>query len=59
MLAQISQAISKANLNIENMINKSKKEYAYTIVDVDQANIDDVVENLKLIPSMLRVQVYK
>lgn len=59
MLAQISQAISKANLNIENMINKSKKEYAYTIVDVDQADIDDVVENLKCIPSMLRVQVYK
>ena len=59
MLAQISQTISKANLNIENMINKSKKEYAYTIVDVDQANIDEVVENLKLIPSMLRVQVYK
>lgn len=59
MLAQISQAISSANLNIENMINKSKKEYAYTIVDVDQADIDDVVENLKCIPSMLRVQVYK
>ena len=59
MLAQISQAISKANLNIENMINKSKKEYAYTIVDVDHADIDDVVENLKCIPSMLRVQVYK
>lgn len=59
MLAQISQAISSANLNIENMINKSQKEYAYTIVDVDQADIDDVVENLKCIPSMLRVQVYK
>ena len=59
MLAQISQAISSANLNIENMINKSKKEYAYTIVDVDHADIDDVVENLKCIPSMLRVQVYK
>lgn len=59
MLAQISQEISKANLNIENMINKSKKEYAYTIVDVDQANVNEVVENLKCIPSMLRVQVYK
>ena len=59
MLAQISQTISKTNINIENMINKSKKDYAYTMVDVDQANIEQVVNELKLIPSMLKVQVYK
>ena len=59
MLAQISQTISKANLNIENMINKSKKDYAYTMVDIDQADIDEVVEQLKQIPSILKVQVYK
>lgn len=59
MLAQISQTISKANLNIENMINKSKKDYAYTMVDVDQDNIDDVIIQLKQIPSILKVQVYK
>lgn len=59
MLAQISQAISKFGINIENMINKSKKDYAYTMVDVNQDNIDEVVNELKLIPSMLKVQVYK
>ena len=58
MLAQISQTISAAGLNIENMINKSKKEYAYTMVDVDQANIEEVVEKLKEIPSVLKVNVY-
>ena len=58
MLAQISQTISAAGLNIENMINKSKKDYAYTIVDVDQANIDDVVDKLNTIPAILKVNVY-
>ena len=58
MLAQISQIISAAGLNIENMINKSKKEYAYTIVDVDQANVDDVVDKLNTIPAILKVNVY-
>lgn len=58
MLAQISQTISAAGLNIENMINKSKKEYAYTIVDVNQANVDDVVNKLNTIPAILKVNVY-
>ena len=35
MLSQISQTISAAGLNIDNLTNKSKKDYAYTVVDVD------------------------
>ena len=35
MLGQISTAMAKAGLNIHNMINKSKGEMAYTLVDVD------------------------
>ena len=45
-------------LNIENMINKSKKDYAYTMVDVDKADIVEVVEKLKAIPAVLKVNVY-
>ena len=35
MVGQISTAMAKAGLNIHNMINKSKREMAYTLVDVD------------------------
>ena len=59
MLAQISQTISEAGLNIENMINKSKNDYAYTIVDVNQANVEAVVNKLQAIPAILKVQVYE
>jgi len=35
MVGQISTAMARAGLNIHNMINKSKGEMAYTLVDVD------------------------
>jgi hypothetical protein len=35
MLGQISTAMAKAGLNIHNMVNKSRGEMAYTLVDVD------------------------
>ena len=37
MLGQISTAMAHAGLNIHNMLNKSKGEMAYTLVDVDSA----------------------
>ena len=37
MLGQISHALGKRRLNIHNMLNKSKGEMAYTLVDVDSA----------------------
>ncbi len=42
-LNSITSIISQNNVNIENMLNKSKKDYAYTMLDV---NIDDS-ENIK------------
>lgn len=59
MLAQISQAISEAGLNIENMINKSKNDYAYTMVDVNKADIASVVEKLNAIDAILKINVYE
>lgn len=43
MISQISKYFADKNVNIENMINKSRGEYAYTIVDVDhEMNEDDI-----------------
>jgi D-3-phosphoglycerate dehydrogenase len=35
MLGQISTTMAHAGLNIHNMVNKSRGEMAYTLVDVD------------------------
>lgn len=43
MIGQISKYFANKDVNIENMINKSRGEYAYTIVDVDhEMNEDDI-----------------
>lgn len=57
MIAQISQAISEHGINIENLINKSKGGYAYTMVDLNSKSVDDVVQSLIQNANILRVNV--
>ena len=56
MVGQISTAMAKAGLNIHNMLNKSKGEMAYTLVDVDSAVPPDVIESIAFIPGVLVVR---
>src|SRR5262245_55710267 len=56
MLGQISTAMAKAGLNIHNMLNKSRGEMAYTLVDVDSPVPDIVIASLKAIDGVLMVR---
>jgi D-3-phosphoglycerate dehydrogenase len=56
MLGQISTAMAQAGLNIHNMVNKSRGDMAYTLVDVDSAVGDAVVAALKGIEGVLAVR---
>lgn len=56
MVGQISTAMAQAGLNIHNMINKSKGEVAYTLVDVDSAVPQKVVDSIAAIPGVLMVR---
>jgi D-3-phosphoglycerate dehydrogenase / 2-oxoglutarate reductase len=56
MLGQISTAMAKANLNIHNMLNKSRGEIAYTIVDVDSAVPEALISALASIEGVLAVR---
>ena len=56
IVAQISSTIAKAGLNIHNMLNKSKGEIAYTLVDVDSAATRDLVAQLGKIEGVLAVR---
>ena len=57
MLTQITTILSDEGVNVENLTNKSKKEYAYTLVDVNGRIKDDVADELRAIPGMIRVRV--
>ena len=56
MLGQISTAMAQAGLNIHTMLNKSKGEMAYTLVDVDSAVPSGVTEQIAGIKGVLAVR---
>ncbi len=42
VINKISGIVSDANINIENMLNKSKKDYAYTMLDLNETDVSKV-----------------
>ncbi len=56
MLGQISTTLAGAGLNIHNMLNKSKREMAYTLVDVDSAINAAALAELSAIKGVLAVR---
>jgi len=56
MLGQISTAMAQAGLNIHTMLNKSRGEMAYTLVDVDSAVPASVTEQIAGIKGVLAVR---
>jgi D-3-phosphoglycerate dehydrogenase len=56
MVGQISTAVARAGLNIHTMLNKSKADMAYTLVDVDSAPPPSVLAELAAIKGVLSVR---
>jgi D-3-phosphoglycerate dehydrogenase / 2-oxoglutarate reductase len=56
MVGQISSVLAAAGLNIHNMVNKSKGDMAYTLVDVDSAVTDAVMQQMSNIAGVLAVR---
>ncbi|MTB64307.1 phosphoglycerate dehydrogenase [Streptococcus sp. zg-86] len=42
MVAKISTAVSSLNINIDNILNRSKGDYAYTMLDLDEADMEKI-----------------
>jgi D-3-phosphoglycerate dehydrogenase len=56
MLGQISTTMARAGLNIHNMVNKSRGEMAYTLVDVESPVSEAVLAKLAAITGVLSVR---
>jgi D-3-phosphoglycerate dehydrogenase len=59
MLASVTSLLSKDGVNVENMTNKSKGEYAYTVVDVNTEIGEETADRIRAISGILRVRVIK
>ena len=59
MIGQITTILAENNLNILNMINKSKGEIAYNVIDTDSEPSNAVEEGLKKLEGVINVRVIK
>ena len=57
MLANITALLSKDGVNVENMSNKSRGDYAYTLVDLGARVEPAVIEDVKRLANVIRVRV--
>ena len=56
MVRQITKAIAEDEANIVDMLNKSKGEFAYTLIDIEEEISNSVIENIKKVEGILKVR---
>lgn len=56
MVGQISHILGENHLNIQHMVNESRKEIAYTLMDVDKPLTDQVIDGINKIEGVLAVR---
>ncbi len=55
----ITEVFADLHINIDNMINKSKGDYAYTMLDATVENADEISAKIKAVPSIINVRIIK
>lgn len=59
MISQFTKILGSEGLNIADMTNKSKGEYAYTLIDLESAASKEALDELKAVEGVAKVRVIK
>jgi D-3-phosphoglycerate dehydrogenase len=59
MIGQYTTLLGDSGINVADLSDKGKGDYAYAIIDVDSPVTDEVVAKLSAIDGVLRVRVIK
>ena len=59
MLTRFTGVFAQDNVNISDMVNRSRGDYAYTMLDLDSPVTDEFVKDLEAIDGIIRVRVIK
>lgn len=59
MISQYTSIFGAAGINISDMTNKSRGDYAYALIDIDSKVTDDVISKLNDLDGVLKVRVVK
>ena len=58
MVAEITAVLAKAKINISELLNNHKDDYAYTIIDIDQPTLDETtIKKLESINNLLKLRI--
>ena len=57
MISKILSVVSGHGINIAHMQDKSKGNYAYLILDLDEKPSDEVIESVRAIDGVMKVRV--
>ncbi len=57
ILTRITGLIADDNVNIENLLNKSRGDYAYTMLDIDEADVAQLKSEIEAIDDIIRVRI--
>ena len=59
MLSRFTTIVAEDGINISDLVNRSRGEYAYTMLDLDSPTNDKFVEDLKKVEGVIRVRIIK
>ena len=59
MISKFSSVLGDNGINITDMVNKSKGDYAYTMLDIESKISDEIINQLTAVDGVLRVRVVK
>jgi D-3-phosphoglycerate dehydrogenase len=59
MLTQFTGVFAAAGINISDMINKSRGEYAYSMFDIESDSTEELKQKLEAIDGVLKVRIVK
>lgn len=59
MIGQLTSVVAAEGLNVSDMVDKSKGDYAYAIIDLDHVVTDTLVEKLEKVEGVIKVRVIK
>lgn len=59
MLGQFTSTLAQENVNISDLMNKSKGAFAYTLIDIETPTTEEMVNKLRQIDGVLRVRIIK
>ncbi|NLB15652.1 MAG: 3-phosphoglycerate dehydrogenase [Clostridiales bacterium] len=58
LISHLSAALGADNINIENMFSRSKKDFAYSIFEINGELPEEVIEKLRSVTGVIRVNIY-